>query len=185
MDRIYLLVPPEEYAEAENAGASWDEESKRWYVDEAASHRVPQWLAPDDADRFNLFSSALYVARAELNCHDCGSPMEVICLYCRSATDLELELELGDLTVSNLTDVEASLQRSLDRWPCYRRDDPGGPYANHCPRCGAVTEDYQLHPEPGDVFFDLRLDRAGEVSFTPLEGQAHLLGDFSFEAPSA
>jgi hypothetical protein len=32
MERIFLYVPPEEYAEVKASGACWDDDSKRWYI---------------------------------------------------------------------------------------------------------------------------------------------------------
>jgi hypothetical protein len=48
----------------------------------------------------------------------------------------------------------------------------------HCVHCGAVQEDYLLHSEPGDVFFDIAPERAGPVEFTAFEGQVRLSGDY-------
>jgi hypothetical protein len=54
-------------------------------------------------------------------------------------------------------------------------------FANHCPRCGAMQEDYLLHAEPGDVFFGISHAEPGSIEFTPLAGRIQLSGDCSFE----
>jgi len=73
----------------------------------------------------------------------------------------------------------------MQRWPCFRQgvgeDSEEGNFANHCPHCGAMQEDYLLHSEPGDVFFSLAIDTPGAVEFTPLEGRLQLSGDYGFE----
>jgi hypothetical protein len=56
----------------------------------------------------------------------------------------------------------------------------GGNFANHCPHCGAVQEDYLLHSEPGDVFFGLEMGARGAVEFTAVEGRVGLSGDYGF-----
>ena len=50
MERIYLYVPREEYAEVKASGARWDDHSKRWYVDRAM-------VSAADANRIGMTSS--------------------------------------------------------------------------------------------------------------------------------
>jgi hypothetical protein len=59
-------------------------------------------------------------------------------------------------------------------------DTEDGYFANHCPHCGALQEDYLLHAEPGDVFFGLSRAESWSIEFTPLVGRIQLSGDSSF-----
>jgi hypothetical protein len=89
VERIYLFVPPEEYAEAGASGAAWDELSKRWYV---PSGREPQtfskWLDGEAVvSEYCIVSEAAFVACAETACLTCRTQSEIICLYCDSGAD--------------------------------------------------------------------------------------------------
>jgi hypothetical protein len=58
MDRIYLYVPPEEYAGVEAYGASWDEDAKCWYV--------PEWkISRNGPARFRVNGPTLHGLPAE------------------------------------------------------------------------------------------------------------------------
>src|SRR3984893_16991800 len=72
----------------------------------------------------------------------------------------------------------------IERWRFFKKGvgaDPGEDYfANHCPHCDAMQEDYLLHAEPGDVFFGIAHTELRTVEFTPLVGRVQLSGDYSF-----
>jgi hypothetical protein len=79
MERIYLYVPPEEYAEVKASGACWDEYSKRWYVPQ---DRVPatlsRWMRDGDDAEFGIESEAAFIAAAQTSCTNCREKIEVV-----------------------------------------------------------------------------------------------------------
>ena len=187
MDRIYLSVSPEEYLEVKASGACWDDASKRWYIGEGtAPGMFSRWLGKDEDEApFGIISEEAFVASARCRCVNCGKDMEVVCLYCKSGVDTETGDPIADFTVSNIWAMDGVLAELMQRWPCFKKgvgEDSGEEnFANHCPHCGAMQEDYLLHSEPGDVFFGIALGRPGEVEFTPLAGRLQLSGDYGFE----
>jgi len=63
MERIYLYVPPEEYAEVNASGACWDDHSKRWYVhQDGVSAALSRWLGDGDDAQFGIDSEEAFVA---------------------------------------------------------------------------------------------------------------------------
>jgi hypothetical protein len=81
--------------------------------------------------------------------------------------------------------MDSALATQLERWRFFRKEIGAGSeegcFANHCPHCGAMQEDYLLHAEPGDVFFGIsRAEEPGSIEFTPLAGRIQLSGDYSF-----
>jgi hypothetical protein len=107
-----------------------------------------------------------------------------LCIYCKSGVDTEIGDPIVDFTVFNIWTMDGVLAKLIERWPHYRQgvgeDAEEGVFANHCPHCGAMQEDYLLHSEPGDVFFALAMDTPGAVEFTALEGRVCLSGDYGF-----
>jgi len=186
MDRLYLYVPPEEYAEATAAGARWDETSKRWYtVGVPVSPGLTRWLGDPDADPvFVVSSDEAYVASVQVLCVGCRERIEVVCLYCESGMDLEMGEPVAQITLSNLWALDEGLAAQLAGWtnfhPTVREDQEAGHYANHCPHCGAVQEDYLLHSEPGEVFFCIPRAEPGTVTLTRLNGSVKASGDIGF-----
>jgi hypothetical protein len=66
MERIYLYVPPEEYAEVKASGASWDDCSKRWYVpQDKASATLSRWMGEGDDAEFGFESEEAFIAAAQ------------------------------------------------------------------------------------------------------------------------
>jgi hypothetical protein len=92
---------------------------------------------------------------------------------------------MTQFTLSNIWAMDGALAAQLQRWPHFRKaidgDSEDGCFANHCPHCGALQEDYLLHDEPGDVFFGMSNAAPGSVELTPLTGRIQLSGDCSFE----
>jgi Domain of unknown function (DUF5710) len=187
MERVYLFVPPEEYAEAEASGACWDDASKRWYIHrDGASAAHSRWLGDEEEPGFGIASEEAFVASAQTSCVRCRESIEVICIYCENGTDCELGEPLRQFTLSNVWAMDGALAAQIAPWRFYGRG-PGstpeeGCFTNHCPHCGAAQEDYLLHAEPGDVFFGLSRREPGPVEFTPLEGRIEVSGDYGFEA---
>jgi hypothetical protein len=188
-DRIYLYVPPEDYPAAQAAGATWDELSKRWYivdgaVVEGAVASWSRWLSEDQGPEFGLTSDEAFVASALVPCAECQRVMEVIGLFCASGFDLEAGEPLEAFTVSNISAMDEALALQLEHWPFFTRVEgaelEGDHYANHCPHCGAAHQDYRLHAEPGDAFFDIARAEPGTVELTPLEGRIQVSGDWGF-----
>jgi len=184
MERTYLYVSPEEYAEVKASGACWDDRSKSWYIDKnMAPATFARWLR-NDAAAFNITSDEAFVARAQVSCVMCRKIIHVICIHCSRGIDGETDERLAQFTVSNIGAMDAALAQQLVPWPDFRKGigaDSEEGFANHCPHCGAVQDDYLLHAEPGDVFFGLALERPGPVEFTPLKGRVQLSGDYGFE----
>ncbi len=189
MERIYLYVPPEEYAEVKALGARWDNASKRWYTeDDPGSPAWARWLG-DDADpgvepAFVVSSEEAFVASARIPCVACREEIEVICIYCESGTDMEMDEPMAQVTLSNLWAMDSALTTQLERWPFFKNtaglESDACYFANHCPHCGAVQEDYLLHSEPGEVFFCIPRAEPGSLMLTPLVGRIRASGDISF-----
>ena len=185
LDRLYLYVPPQDKKEVEALGAHWDSESLCWYLGPGDDRtRFSKWLPDEDSEEdeeFSITSDRAYVASATVPCQNCGSSIEVICIYCESGT--VIDEPLTRFTVSNIRAVDAALAEQLAAWPTFRESDSevdqGSCYANHCPRCGALQEELHLHSEPEDPFFNI--PRAAAVRLMPLAGRVRLSGDESFE----
>jgi len=189
MERIYLYVPPEEYAEVKASGACWDDASKRWYTrGDPVSAALSRWLGDEgdlrDEAEFGVTCDAAFVAAARVACTTCRERIEVICIYCDSGTDEETGEVMTQVTLSNIWAMNGALSAQLARWPFLKKavgsNSGDGCFANHCPHCGGVQEDYLLHAEPGDVFFCIPQAEPGSVQLTPLAGPIRLSGDTSF-----
>jgi Domain of unknown function (DUF5710) len=185
MERIYLYVPPEEYAEVKASGACWDDTSKLWYI---GGDREPapfsRWSGEAGEAEFALTSDEALVASAQTACVNCHERMEVICIYCERGIDAETGEPMTRFTVSNIWAMDDALAAQLERWRSFRKEtgvgSEDGCFANHCPHCGAMQEDFLLHAEPGDVFFCIPLAEPGSIEFTPLSGRIQLSGDCGF-----
>jgi hypothetical protein len=189
MERIYLYVPPEEYAEVKASGACWDDASKRWYTRGGpVSAALSRWLGDEgdlrDEAEFGITSDEVFVAAASVACTTCHERIEVICIYCERGIDAEMGEVMTHVTLSNIWAMDSALTAQLKRWPFFTKvegsNSDEGYFANHCPHCGAVQEDYVLHAEPGDVFFCIPQAAPGSVELTPLAGPIRLSGDTSF-----
>jgi hypothetical protein len=195
MERLYLYVAPEEYAEVKASGACWDDDRKCWYIrEEMAPAAFSRWLGDAGAEggvgdegaeaEFGITSDEALVAAAQASCVKCHERIEVICIYCESGTDCEIGEPMTQFTLSNVWAMDSTLAAQLERWPFFRKvigaDSEQGRFANHCPHCGAVQEDYLLHAEPGDVFFCIPLAEPGSIELTPLIGRIQLSGDCGF-----
>jgi hypothetical protein len=180
VQRTYLFVPPEEKAEVQALGASWDADSKRWYIDSREPiSKYTRWLPEaEHDDEFTITSSEAYVAATTAPCQRCRSAIEVICIHCASGT-VSGE-PLNRFTVSDVWAISDSLARALGRWPNYRHVAEGGYFANHCPNCGAAQDDMYFHSEPDEPFFDIPSAPPGSIKLTPLVGSIELSGDEHF-----
>jgi hypothetical protein len=91
---------------------------------------------------------------------------------------------LMQFTVSNIWAMDGALATQLERWQFFRRETGAGSeegcFANHCPHCGAMQEDYLLHAAPGDVFFCIPEAEPGAIELTALIGRIRVSGDCSF-----
>ena len=138
----------------------------------------------DPEAEFALISDEAFVASAHVPCVACHRGTEVICIYCESGTDVEMGDTVQRVTVSNMSAMDDALAAQLGRWPSFRRelgaDLDGGCFVNHCAHCGAVQEDYRLHSEPEDIFFDVSDAELGAVGLMPLVGRVRLSGDYGF-----
>jgi len=187
MERTYLYVSPEDYAEIRLAGAHWNDASKSWYIaGDMAPAAFSRWLGEEeDTASFGLSSDDAYVACAPVSCARCHQEIEVICLYCDSGIDADLGEPLGQITVSNIWAMDAALAGQLEPWPDFRRMDgvgsEQGQYVNHCPHCGAVQDEDLLHAEPGAVFFSVAGASPESVKLMALKGRVQLSGDYGFE----
>ena len=184
MDRTYLFVPPEEYAEMQPLGAHWDGISKRWYIGpDATPARFSKWLlSAEDEEEFNITSSLAHVAAATIPCQRCRAGTEVICIYCESGS--ASGEPLTQFTVSNVWTMDEDLTRQLLPWPTFRRvsapDGESDGFVNHCSHCGMPQEDMLLHDEPDTPFFDIPHAPPGSIRLTPLTGTIQLGGDEHF-----
>jgi hypothetical protein len=190
MDRIYLFVPPEEKAELESLGAHWDTAKKCWYLTPTESPaKFSRWLPSsddnednDEEDEFPLVSDDAFVAATTISCHQCGTPIEVICIHCITGTSSDEPLTL--FTVSDIYAMDEALARQLKPWPTFRRmrshDGAPGNFANHCPHCDAIQDDLDLHTEPDSPFFDIPYSSPDSIQLAPLIGTVRLAGDEHF-----
>jgi hypothetical protein len=187
MDRTYLYVSPEDYPEISATGAHWDDAAKSWYIlGDMAPAAFSRWLGEEQEDAaFGLSSDEAYVACAQSTCVNCHRSIEVICLYCDSAIDADLDEPLAQVTASNIWAMDAALAQQLEPWPEFRRRDGAsseqGQYLNHCPHCGAAQEEELLHAEPEAVFFSVAGASPESVKLVALEGRVQLSGDYGFE----
>jgi hypothetical protein len=131
-----------------------------------------------------ISSGEAFVASRRIACLNCREDIEVICIYCESGVDTEIDNPVYDFTVSNIWAVDDALDRALRRWPCFRKGSreggEDGNFANHCPHCGSMQEDHLLHSEPEDVFFGITMGEPGSVEFAPIAGRDRLSGDYGF-----
>jgi hypothetical protein len=184
MDRTYLFVPPEEYAELRSLGGSWDDLSKRWYIGpEDTEEKFSRWLpSAEDDEELGIISSEAYVAAATVTCWQCQAAIEVICIYCESG--VSLDEPLTQFTISGIWAMDEELARQLGPWPTFRKDvhaeHGAGNFSNHCSHCGAPQDELELHDEPDSPFFDIPGATPGSVRLTPLVGTVRLSGDERF-----
>src|SRR6185437_15133098 len=132
---------------------------------------------PED-EQFPIYSDDAYVAIASVACRSCFHRFDAICIFCRSGTAFEEELD--NFTVANVHGVDESLAQQLALWPTYRwlgsTDDPGD-LANHCPSCGEPYDDEVLHDEPEDPFFDIPNAGSAVIRVVRVKGTIQLSGD--------
>ena len=187
MDRTYLFVPPEEKAEVESLGAHWDTVSKCWYISpgdpaEKFSRWLPSFEDDEEDEELAIVSDEAFVAATTIPCHRCGTNIQVICIHCITGTSSDDPLTL--FTVSDIWAMDEDLTRQLKPWPSFRRiqtrkGEPGS-FANHCPHCGAIQDDLDLHSEPDSPFFDIPHAPPASIELTPLTGTVRLAGDEHF-----
>jgi len=185
MDRILLYVPFEEAGEAENAGALHDPDSKCWYIrPDQERQRFRRWLRRGmQAEDYTILSEDAYIAVTSTPCWRCGSPTEVICIYCASGEVCGQAHR--EFTVSNVTAIEPTLRQQLARWPNFRLVSRASAvercFENHCDHCGAGQDDRFLHAEPGGVFFAPSTGSPASVQLVRLPGRVRFSGDEGFE----
>jgi hypothetical protein len=184
MERTYLFVPPEEYAELRSLDAHWDDLSKRWYIGrDEAQEKFSRWLpSAEHAEELGIISSEAYVAAATVSCQQCQAAIEVICIYCK--TGVASDEPLTQFTVSGIWAMDEELARQLRSWPTFLRvvgsEHGAGILSNHCSHCGALQDELELHDEPDSPFFDIPHATPGSVRLTPLAGTVRLSGDERF-----
>src|SRR5580698_6891146 len=133
--------------------------------------------------KFRILSDEAAVVSGRVQCWNCRTDVEVICLYCQTGfVDGEATL---DFSVSNITDVDENLRLQLGRWPKFhpvtRRGSSHGYFANHCPSCQKPQDDFYLHCQPGGIFFSFQDPIAQELRIHALIGLVRLSGDEGYE----
>src|SRR4029077_19693426 len=118
MRQIHLNVAPEEYPEVQALGALWDDASKSWYIAaESPPARFARWLGEDTEEpKFNITSDEAFVAQGEISCAECQKLIEVICIFCQSGVDAELDDPMEQVTVSDIWVMDEALAKQLTRW---------------------------------------------------------------------
>lgn len=143
----------------------------------------PHAFPAERESAFSIVSDEAFVLSARTRCWKCGTVIRVVCLYCESGWIDDEPYEA--FTVSNITAIDAMLDRQLRAFPDFRfgysRDAGGRRLVNHCARCRAEQADYYLHCEPSGAFFTLRDAPPGAFEITPLDGRVRLSGDEGFE----
>jgi Domain of unknown function (DUF5710) len=189
LDRVYLYVPFEDNGKVRALGARWDFERKCWYID-ARQRPGPFrcWLTEPgvkslQGEEYSIVSEQACVALARTRCWKCRASIEVACVYCQSGWVDGDRCE--EFTVSNISAIDESLRRQLERWPLFRfrhSNVVGGRcLVNHCPHCRAPQADYYLHCEPDGAFFTLKGAPSGAIALEKLSGRVCMEGDQGFE----
>jgi len=133
-----------------------------------------------DSD-YRIVSDEAVVVSGQTRCGHCLAVIEVICLYCQSGfVDGEPAL---DFSISNVTAIDEALRLQLGRWPHFRplREESGARgFANHCPRCTRVQEDFNLHCQPGGPFFSFQDPLSQNLEIHALQGPVRCSGDEGF-----
>ncbi len=188
-NKTYLYVPFEENAQVKALGGRWDLERKCWYIEDRQDPvRFRRWLHGRGEstvldESYSIVSDRAYIASATTRCWRCGVSIGVVCIYCAAGiVDGDC---YEDFSVSNITAVDESLQRQLERWPFFRfgysKVFGGRALANHCPHCRRLQADYYLHCEPEGAFFTVMGAPAGAIELQPLAGRVRMDGDQGFE----
>jgi len=144
--------------------------------------RTAAWLGDGDDAEFGIESEEAFIAATQTSCTNCREQIEVVCIHCLSGRDLETGEALEQFTLSNISSMDSALAATLERWRFFwtTTELEDGYFANHCPHCGAVQEDYLPHSEPGDVFFGITEAEPGSIEFTAAEGRIRVSGNFEF-----
>jgi hypothetical protein len=132
---------------------------------------------------FRILSDEAAVICGRIRCWNCKADIEVICLYCQTGfVDGE---PMIDFSVSNVTNVDESLRLQLARWSNFhlkrRHGVDFGGFANHCPSCDRIQDDFYLHCRPHGIFFSFQDPRAQELQIHALRGLVRFSGDEGFE----
>jgi hypothetical protein len=131
---------------------------------------------------FGILSDEAMIVSGRVKCWKCEADVTVICLYCQ--TGFVHGEAMFDFSVSNITDIDQSLRQQLARWSNFhatrRRGSGFGGFANHCPGCNALQDDFYLHGQPGAIFFSFQ-DPPQNLQIHALHGLVRLSGDEGFE----
>jgi hypothetical protein len=106
----------------------------------------------------NIRSSSYYVAETQARCAQCGQPCRVLGLALppnhETLDDGERQKVDANAFIFHIAALPDAVSRHLlERSADFRQtrgDDPSeSSWANHCPHCGGVFSDDELHCEPG------------------------------------
>jgi Domain of unknown function (DUF5710) len=180
---VYLHVPLEDQFKARSLGARWDGKRRSWYVPQGlALGPFARWLPDDPELAFGQsLESPLCVLEATTVCWQCGAVTPVIAIGGYLPPE-DYDPEEGQFVVlCQVRHLPAKVAAHLaTRYPSYRLDRSStvscSYFMNHCD-CGACLEDFDLHLEPGTVFFPVTQEEAAQVSFRGLS----VVGTFEFE----
>jgi len=115
MDRNYLFVTPEEYAEVQASGALWDDQSKRWYISGGMAARpFSQWLDEQDETEFGISCNQALEVSAHVACLLCQQPIEVITVFCELGIDSETGDAIADVTLSSTWAMNEPMAAQLE-----------------------------------------------------------------------
>jgi hypothetical protein len=133
---------------------------------------------------YGILSDEAIVVSGHVRCCKCQADVEVICLYCQ--TGFVRGEATFDFSVSNITAIDESLRLQLARWsnfhPIHGSGAGYGGFANHCPSCDTPQGDFDLHCQPGGIFFSFQDPVAQELRIHVLQGRVRFSGDDAFEA---
>jgi len=148
----------------------------RRYLNEPARKNLGPWVR-DAAEEDILETDQAYVTSAKTRCWQCREEIEVIALYCESAT-LNGD-SIDNCSIMHITHVDEALRTQLAAWPFFRPDD--GVFCNFCSYCWAPHQDLDLHSKPDGPFFSMSPEARQSMTLTPLTGRFRLKGEEIFE----
>ena len=122
----------------------------------------------------NFRSSSYYIAEMQARCAHCGRPSRVLAFVLppnhETLADGEWQKVDANAFVFHVAGLPDAVSLHLERFPDYYKTTNGSDpteshWVNHCPHCGWVFSDDELHCEPGGFMPSSTLEAHG-ISLT-------------------